>query len=105
MWHLVIKNSNLQYRLFILKILIFETSRDPWVQLQRRHHYFINFCTTKKRKIQENKDYLTKPLEIKSSPGLISLSPAQLKAMNKFLLICLAGAALVALSGESKHLD
>merc|ERR1712211_137920 len=31
--------------------------------------------------------------------GLISLSPAQLKAMNKFLLICLAGAALVALSG------
>merc|ERR1712012_428396 len=26
-------------------------------------------------------------------------SPAQLKEMNKFLLICLAGAALVALSG------
>ena len=47
-WHLLLKNSNLQYRIVILKILIFETFRDPWVQLQRRHHYFITFCTTTK---------------------------------------------------------
>ena len=49
MWQLLIKNSKLQYSLFTLKILIFETSGDPWVQLQRRHHYFITFCTTTKK--------------------------------------------------------
>merc|ERR1712004_721514 len=40
-----------------------------------------------KRKIQANKGLISPP------------SPAQPKEMNKFLLICLAGAALVALSG------
>ena len=46
MWHLLVKNSNLQYRLFILKQLIFE----------RCHHYFITFCiTTKKGKYKQTK--------------------------------------------------
>merc|ERR1712004_85193 len=40
-----------------------------------------------KRKIQANKGLISPP------------SPAQPKEMNKFLLICLAGAALVAISG------
>merc|ERR1711963_246945 len=70
----------------------------------------INFwshtaCTSRAGPARETHGYSYKGVIIISSTsvpqkkGLISLSPAQLKAMNKFLLICLAGAALVALSG------